>query len=304
VNQLLCDVIQPPLENSAMVEPTWRWEEGSVDRTREHLAIVYGDVNTQDPKEWIPVALVSAPKGTTFSVQFLIESSEGKNREVLDEVRRELDFYLVEKGEPDPWDYAKHHCGTGANVYSNVHWSYHPIAKSAESGDRHQEERSMIEDPTIRERRTRQFEHYFGLMEHRTLQVVKSDCFVVFSVPAPREIRPRIGGSKTRIVQFAFMKSGFYLDLPDTTLTPEEAKRAVVDRPGFGFALDNSQKRLGERQYDPVQRQYQYTEKRTAAEDAAYVFFDLWQTPLDAWIEVTASAVEVERHWEQGFSMG
>jgi hypothetical protein len=163
---------------------------------------------------------------------------------------------------------------------------------------------SVTEDVAMRERRTRQFEHYLGLMEHRTLRLVKSDCFVVFSVPAPREVRPRIGRSKTRIVQFAFMNSGFYLDLPDATLTPEEARRAVGERPGFGFALNNAQKRLGERQFDPVQRRYQYTQQRAAAEDAAYVFFDLWQTPLEAWIKVQASAFEVERHWERGFSMG
>jgi hypothetical protein len=116
-------------------------------------------------------------------------------------------------------------------------------------------------------------------------------------------LRSRVGGSRTRIVQFAFMASGFYLDLPDTTLTPEEAQ-VVAARPGFGFALNNLQKRLGERQYDPVQRQYRYEEQRTAAEDAAYVFFDLWQSSLDAWIKVDASAFEVERHWERKFSMG
>jgi len=155
-----------------------------------------------------------------------------------------------------------------------------------------------------RERRTRQFEHYLGLMEHRTLRLVKSDCFLVFSVPAPREIRPRIGDSKTRIVQFAFMESGFYLDLPDTTLTPDEAKRVESERPGFGFALTNPQKRLGERRFDPVQRKYKYADQRAAAEDAAYVFFDLWQASLDAWIKVKASAFEVSRRWEREFSMG
>ncbi len=161
----------------------------------------------------------------------------------------------------------------------------------------------MAEGIAVRERRTRQFEHYIGLMEHRTLRLVKSDCFLVFSVPAPREIRPRIGGSRTRIVQFAFMESGFYLDLPDTTLTREEAQK-VVTRAGFGFALNNPQKRLGERQYDPVQRQYRYDEQGSAAADTAYVFFDLWQTPLDAWIKVQAGAFEVERRWERDFSMG
>lgn len=162
----------------------------------------------------------------------------------------------------------------------------------------------MAVEAALRERRTRQFEHYLGLMEHRTLRLVKSDWLVIFSVPAPHEVRRRIGGSKSRGVQFAFMQSGFYLDLPDTTLTPEEAQQLVAERPGFGFALDNPLKRLGERQYDPVQRQYQYSEQRAAALDAAYVFFDLWQTPLDAWIKVRASAFETGRTWERGFSMG
>lgn len=140
-------------------------------------------------------------------------------------------------------------------------------------------------------------------MEHRALRLVRSDCFLVFSVPAPREVRPRIGGAKTRIVQFAFSASGFYVDLPDTSVTLQEAQ-VVAQRPGFGFALDNPQKRLGELQFDPVQRQYQYTQQEAAAEDAAFVFFDLWHTPLDAWIKVEAAAFEVARRWERGFSMG
>jgi hypothetical protein len=287
-----------------MDKSVWRWEEGPVEKTDEHLEIVYGDVNTQDPEKWIPVARVSAPKDTIFSVQFLIEASDPEGRKMVDAVRIELDLILVEKGEPNPWDYAKYHCATGANAYSEIHWSYHPKAELAESVVRRQQGQTVADDVARRERRTRQFEHYLGLMEHRTVRLVKSDCFVVLSVPAPRRVRPRIGGSKTRIVQFAFMESGFYLDLPDTTLTPEEAKRVLDERPGFGFALNNLQKRLGERRYDPVQRQYQYTEQRAAAEDATYVFFDLWQTPLDAWIKVQASAFEIERRWERGFSMG
>ncbi len=161
----------------------------------------------------------------------------------------------------------------------------------------------MAEGVDPRERRIRQFEHYLGLMEHRTLRLVKSDCFLVFSVRAPREVRARIGGSKTRIVQFAFMSGGFYIDLPDTSITPEDA-RVIAQRPGFEFALDRPQKRLGERQSDPVQRQYQYAEQQAAAADAAFVIFDLWGTPLDAWVTVQASAFEVSRRWERNFSMG
>jgi hypothetical protein len=164
--------------------------------------------------------------------------------------------------------------------------------------------RSVPEYAADRERRTRQFEHYLGLMEQRTLRLAKSDCFLVFSIPAPRDVRRRIGGSTRRVVQFAFMEHGFYVDLPDTTLTPEEARRLVAERPGFDFALHNPQKRLGELQYDPVQKHYQYAEQRAAAADAAFVLFDLWRTPIDRWIKIHASAFESSRRWEQGFVMG
>jgi hypothetical protein len=100
------------------------------------------------------------------------------------------------------------------------------------------------------------------------------------------------------------MENGFYLDLPDSSATPEEARRAVADRVGFGYALENPQKRLGERQFDPVQRQYQYHQMREAAEDTAYIFFDLWQLPLGAWIKVEAAVFGTRRRWERGFSMG
>src|SRR5205085_7960435 len=98
-----------------------------------------------------------------------------------------------------------------------------------------------------------------------TIRLVKSDCFIVFSLPAPIDIQRRIGGSRVRIVQFAFMEESFYIDLPDTTLTPEQAARVIAERPGFNYALNNPQKRLGERQFDPVQRIYGYLEKRSAA---------------------------------------
>ena len=183
---------------------------------------------------------------------------------------------------------------SGANIQSEVVRT----ATTSEPAD------DMPVQAAERERRIRQFEHYLSMMQHRTLRLVKSDCFLIFSVPAPRSIRPRIGGSKVRIVQFAFMEDGFYLDLPDTTLTLDEAKRIVAERSGFEYALDRPQKLLGERQFDPVQRIYSYAEQRTAAEDTAYVLFDLWNTPADAWIKVDASAFEVSRRWEPGILMG
>jgi hypothetical protein len=160
----------------------------------------------------------------------------------------------------------------------------------------------MEETASGLERRTRQFEHYLGLMQHRTFNLVGSDCFLVFEAPMPSELQMRLGG-ESRLVQFAFMEDSFYLDLPDTTLTPEEAK-ALVTRPGFYYALAESQKRLGERQFDPVQRRYSYSQLRIAAEDTSYIFFSLWKVPLDEYLEVTAASFESDCRWEQDFSMG
>jgi hypothetical protein len=163
----------------------------------------------------------------------------------------------------------------------------------------------VVDDAEAWERRIRQFEHYIGLMEHRTLRLVKSDCFLIFSHRAPTRIRPRLG-SEDRFVQFAFESEGFLLDLPDTTLTHEEAKRLVTERPGFQFILgDASRKRAdNERVFDPIQRTYRYGEQRIAAEDAAYLFFTLWEFPLGTWIKVQAQSFEGDRHWERGFSLG
>ena len=116
----------------------WRWEEGAVDRTQDHLEIIFGDVSvTMNFKEWVPVALVSAPTGKRFAVQFLIEANGPETRKMVDAVRRDLDFYLVElsgKGRPDPWEYAQYHCTTASNIYSDVHWSYMPANRNKIAG--------------------------------------------------------------------------------------------------------------------------------------------------------------------------
>lgn len=99
----------------------WQWVEGVVDQTGPHLRLNYRDRGA-------PVALVSWPKDTTFVVEFLLdeEQDDAPVNEVLRDFRRQLDFYLTEVGSPDPWNYAIYHCGTNANAYSDVHWSYWP----------------------------------------------------------------------------------------------------------------------------------------------------------------------------------
>jgi hypothetical protein len=114
----------------------WRWQEGAVDSALEHIELRYGDASREGHDQWTPVALVGRPKGRTFPVRWLLTTSA--NPEILSEVKRELTFYLVDhpKQYPDtghPWGYAVYHCGTGANMYSKVHWSHYP---SGQDGDR------------------------------------------------------------------------------------------------------------------------------------------------------------------------
>jgi hypothetical protein len=56
------------------------------------------------------------------------------HEQMINAARKELDFYLVDKREPNPWAYAKYHCNTAANMYSKVHWSYFP---NGNRGERH-----------------------------------------------------------------------------------------------------------------------------------------------------------------------
>ena len=96
----------------------WRLVEGTVNTSTEHFEITCED----DPS---PVALIARGSGRFFTVQFEeVDQSQTGATNTREEVRKEIKYYLVELGEPDPWAYAIYHCGTMANAYSKVHWSY------------------------------------------------------------------------------------------------------------------------------------------------------------------------------------
>ena len=109
------------MKGETVEKSDWKWVEGIVDTNEDHIKIRYGD----DPE---PVALVATGPEKTFTVQFLIkqEHLSQDDQEILDHVRRDLDFLLVEIGEEDPWAYAIYHCTTASNIYSKVHWGYYP----------------------------------------------------------------------------------------------------------------------------------------------------------------------------------
>ena len=123
------------------------------------------------------------------------------------------------------------------------------------------------------------------------------DCFIVFEEPddqggaegdqppKPDDARPKC------FVQFRVSPDVFLMDLPNTILSGAETEAILRDRPGF-FSLSTRQKsedpeaRVNE--YNPVQREYASAEERIAAEDMAYVLFDVWRLPVNVSLDVNA----------------
>jgi bacterioferritin-associated ferredoxin len=110
------------------------WKTGEVDSSGEHIEIKYGDIDNP-----ISVAFLSPPVKRVFTVQFLIEDNKG-NKAILKSIKVELDFYLLEKGEPNPWVYMKHHCTSAGNMYSKVHWIYWKKGRTS-TGSSHSDRR-------------------------------------------------------------------------------------------------------------------------------------------------------------------
>ena len=80
--------------------------------------------------------------------------------------------------------------------------------------------------------------------------------------------------SDDRFVQFAFMQSSFYLDLPDTTLSLVEARHLIDRRHGFFYLRDRrwpwmSYSRWHKliKDFNPLQKEYLNSDVHAAAED-------------------------------------
>lgn len=103
--------------------PKPAWIEGIVDPKREHASLCYGE------RRQI-MARVTPHRREGFIVQFLLKAPPGAPQaRMLDEVRRELTFYLLDVVGPDSWAFVQYHCDSPANHLSRVHWSWHPEAE-------------------------------------------------------------------------------------------------------------------------------------------------------------------------------
>ena len=101
------------------------WVEGPVNRAAEHASVCYGESGKA-------VALVAPHKRHGFTVQFLLKArrSDPRASRILDDVRRELTFYLLDVVGKDSWPFVRYHCETPANRRSIVHWSWHEASEA------------------------------------------------------------------------------------------------------------------------------------------------------------------------------
>jgi hypothetical protein len=94
------------------------------------------------------------------------------------------------------------------------------------------------------------------------------------------------------------------MDEPNSTLFPAEAARLFQDRSGFYFAcarIASLPPEGYEATFDPVFKQYVNGDEISAAEDMAYIFFKLWNCPVDMPIYIRASDFEGKHSWEDSF---
>lgn len=105
--------------------PRWRWTEGVVDVAAPHFVLAWPGGRWEPYRERSPIARLGRDDDT-FVVQWLDAPRLAPHHldEARADVRVELQFYLVDKDESDPWHHARFHCTTAANVYSCVRWSF------------------------------------------------------------------------------------------------------------------------------------------------------------------------------------
>ena len=142
-----------------------------------------------------------------------------------------------------------------------------------------------------RKGRIKEFTRHLKLMARRAK---KGDCFIVFEVKGKR----RSVGHPGSISSILVWPEIIPCRSSENHVRRGEAKSLVASRPGFYF---RNTRRVPKDQADyvkkfnPVFRQYKYGvgDEGLAAEDMAYILFDLWKLPVDNLkIDVTAARAD------------
>ena len=187
-------------------------------------------------------------------------------------------------------------------------------------------------------RRIEQFAEHLRLMGLRRKIVGNDDCYIVFDESAPGGVdAPHVkesaavkveclanGGPESdeddanpsspdwspekpfRYVQFAFGQDSFYVDLSLGTLLPHEAEAILQQRGGFYWAKDR-QDLIWVRKnwkdvvkWNPLQKVYLYRDELSAAEDLAFIIFNVWKFSVDWPWFVTAASFHSGQSFEYG----
>ncbi len=160
--------------------------------------------------------------------------------------------------------------------------------------------RNRVPIPVGRGARIAQIAGFLKLMFKRRHEEAKNSCFAIIS-PAER-VAPT--NEIHRFIQFCFREKWFALDLPNTGILPSEAERVLRQRRGFYREAEQPDAGVTKNvndlvQFDPIGKKYIYGDEREAAEDAAYLLFDVYDLPLDAELKVKASAFGGGPSWEK-----
>ncbi len=109
--------------------------------------------------------------------------------------------------------------------------------------------------------------------------------------------------SLNRFVQFSFERNWFCIDMPIQTLFRPEAEQILRYRKGFFYLADRQQFTLYDEDvegFDPFRKIYLYGDEVAAAEDMAFVFFQVWKFPVTSRLYVSSAAFGSEHEWERG----
>jgi len=188
--------------------------------------------------------------------------------------------------------------------------------------------------------RINQFAEYLRLMGLRRHKVVKDDCFIIFDDSPPEDAEsPKLkesvaikvdcladggsasgtgepaeyssndwqgGESQPRYLQFAFKRDCFYMELPNNTVFPPEVEQILrhgmgfywaQDRPDLSWVRGNWKDML---KWNPLQKLYLYRDEESAAEDMAFILFQVWKFPVNAPLFVKAAAFHTKHRFEHG----
>jgi hypothetical protein len=113
-------------------------------------------------------------------------------------------------------------------------------------------------------------------------------------------------GESFRYIQFTFRQDCLYLELLNSTLFPHEADIILQQRPGFYWARNRLDLRWVRAcwkdmlKWDPLQKVYLYRDEESAAEDMAFILFEVWKFLVDWRWYIKAASFHIEHRFEQG----